>query len=1031
MTRALSLLLTGLVALCAGGGVLREARIPAQAEAVRPVPGKALELPSFDGATVTVVVGRRSVSTAGVVTYGGRTSGSWFSNASIVMTGGGGLVATVGMGGSVLSFRLKGGEWTVRETAQAARGGRRCTVKRPPAPAAAGNGRSARLRAGLTGRPTIDGAAYMKRGEVYTNVIDVLVGVDASAARWIRESSDFAGEERALELFAADAIQRSNDVCGNTDLDQLFSFNLAGVVEVGVDCSVFREPYYGIVDLDTILDGLAERRGRGEYLAAYTQVREKRELFCADLVTFFVSGGEEALESMVGLGYSLDDVTIKYADFAEYAYSVCVVEAVAIDTTLAHEMGHNMGAGHGDMIEGYGSGPQLYDYSKGSVFCVTNDDVSLWGCTVMAYNSDGFELFYRYGERWGEAPWNAVDPESWRMGYYVETPFFSSSRHTYKYEWPIMDAAGAPVLDDDGNVKTELKDSGVALGDATHDNTRLLSLSYPVVANYRVRKNVLTVVTPGDVGRSRAAGGGIFEAGKTATLKATSGAGWAFGGWYLAYDEETGTFSQPLSPSDGADFRNPAVKVVFPKDEIARMEVYARFVPSDVDAGSLSVRAADVTAPADGSVSLALGEGVSSMSLPKLALKGLPSGLKYDAKTMTVTGKAAKPGVYVVRVSATNASVKKATDATTVEFRIVVPNFECAALPRLKPETDAYGVVFAGVAFDSSRIDCAPAEGWAVKASGLPAGLKFDAKRQVVTGVPTAKTGMYTVTFTASKKGEKSQVATITLNVQSLPQWAYGTFNGVMRGGTAWPFQGLVSMTVAANGKMSGKLLTDDGAKGVTWALSAPSFASVVQGSENPVFLATAVAKSGKVAVTNEVEVKADAGRGVVNGRSVRSSDGAGDIPGTTGGTGGLPVQAGWTAWQNLWKVEPWKTVARPFSKAKQVTLYVIDDGEAGRYVVDSPPAGIAASGTIALKFASTGAVTANGKFVVGRNEKTGKEIVHAASCSTTLVPSASADTGDYPLAASSRYTVHLYFPPNLKKGFAGFSAEWTVGEIK
>ena len=335
MTRALSLLLTGLVALCAGGGVLREARIPAQAEAVRPVPGKALELPSFDGATVTVVVGRRSVSTAGVVTYGGRTSGSWFSNASIVMTGGGGLVATVSMGGSVLSFRLKGGEWTVRETAQAARGGRRCTVKRPPAPAAAGNGRSARLRAGLTGRPTIDGAAYMKRGEVYTNVIDVLVGVDASAARWIRESSDFAGEERALELFAADAIQRSNDVCGNTDLDQLFSFNLAGVVEVGVDCSVFREPYYGIVDLDTILDGLAERRGRGEYLAAYTQVRERRELFCADLVTFFVSGGEEALESMVGLGYSLDDVTIKYADFAEYAYSVCVVEAVAIDTTLA------------------------------------------------------------------------------------------------------------------------------------------------------------------------------------------------------------------------------------------------------------------------------------------------------------------------------------------------------------------------------------------------------------------------------------------------------------------------------------------------------------------------------------------------------------------------------------------------------------------------------------------------------------------------------------------------------------------------
>ena len=177
----------------------------------------------------------------------------------------------------------------------------------------------------------------------------------------------------------------------------------------------------------------------------------------------------------------------------------------------------------------------------------------------------------------------------------------------------------------------------------------------------------------------------------------------------------------------------------------------------------------------------------------------MPSGLKYDAKTMTIGGKATKPGVYTVTVSATNATVKKPVTAT---FEIFVPNLTSERLPNLKPERDAYGTIQCGVAFDPEWVDCTPEAGWSVKVAGLPTGLKYDAKTGLITGVPT-KAGTFTVTFTASKKGEKNQVATITLSTVALPDWAVGTFSGYVRECAVSPGDGdgafgLATMTVAA-----------------------------------------------------------------------------------------------------------------------------------------------------------------------------------------------------------------------------------------
>ena len=112
-----------------------------------------------------------------------------------------------------------------------------------------------------------------------------------------------------------------------------------------------------------------------------------------------------------------------------------------------------------------------------------------------------------------------------------------------------------------------------------------------------------------------------------------------------------------------------------------------------------------------------------------------------------------------------------------------------------------------------------------------------------------------------------------------------------------------------------------------------------------------------------------------------------------------------WTAWQNLWKTEPWKTDAKPFAKAPALAI------DAGTRDACPYP------GPVTLKFASSGAVTASGKFVTGQDAK-GKDVVYSASCSSVLVPEADAAGAGRP-----PYRVFLYFPPKTGK-FEGYADE-------
>ena len=523
----------------------------------------------------------------------------------------------------------------------------------------------------------------------------------------------------------------------------------------------------------------------------------------------------------------------------------------------------------------------------------------------------------------------------------------------------------------------------------------------------------LTVICANDGGT--VSGTGVYAEGKKVSVKATPAKGYVFAGWHETANSEKGT----VSGVGGADYRSASLNVTVPETRY----VFALFATKEDDADSLKVAVEDVTTEKDGMIgtigmdgtrALDMGACVSSLSLPKLAVSGLPTGLKYDAKTLKVVGKATKPGVYTVTVKATNAAVTKATDASTATFRITVPNFECAALPGLKPETDAYGIVRSGVIFDDGLVDCTPADGWTVKVAGLPSGLKWDAKIGKIVGVPTAKAGSYTVTFTASKKGEAKQDATITLNVESLPDWVVGTFDGSeissgAFGDRALPC-GLVKMTVAANGKISGKVIDADG----TWALSAAAFDSVegpVSNVEELVFHATVIGKSGKMAITNEVEIAADEVaarpesapylRGALTARSV------------TAPYQGLEPGVEWCAWQNLWKTEPWKTDAKAFAKAKPVEI-----AQSVPPVLSVP----FASGIITLKFAATGAVTASGKFVTGQ-DASGRDIVYSATCSSVLIPDGDGVRGAPALPDALDFRVFLYFVPKAGK-FDGYSDE-------
>lgn len=317
-----------------------------------------------------------------------------------------------------------------------------------------------------------------------------------------------------------------------------------------------------------------------------------------------------------------------------------------------------------------------------------------------------------------------------------------------------------------------------------------------------------------------------------------------------------------------------------------------------------------------------------------VSAKGLPPGLKL-AKDGTMSGAPTKPGRYTTTFTVTSTGGGyKYSEKKTVE--IIVNNIMNANDLFMRELDNAPGETYT-LSVGERQLDMLPNLSLAdtaskLSVSGLPSGLKYNAATGLIEGV-AMKAGWYTVTLTV-QSGKTKTISTITLKVDALPGWAYGTFNG---GVLSDPKKlgsvcGLATITISNTGKISGKILKD----GLSWTLSATCFESY----DNEGYHAILTAKCGKEVDKLNVTI------------TEMGIEGDGII-----------------AYQNLWKT----------------TNKLLGKNLAARYKSGLPLTGNQIPNTItslSCKFAASGAVSAKAT-VEGGN----------VSCSSVLIDT---DAGDY-----------------------------------
>ena len=150
-------------------------------------------------------------------------------------------------------------------------------------------------------------------------------------------------------------------------------------------------------------------------------------------------------------------------------------------------------------------------------------------------------------------------------------------------------------------------------------------------------------------------GGGNYAPGKSVTLKATAAKGWVFAGW-----EGLETL--------GLAALNPSLTVLTGEKDVVVKGVFIPVYEDDLEINGFSFEdgASDVCV-LDLNQDIATwsrGEQtgadliaglISTWSWPTVTVKDLPTGIKFDAKTLKLSGKASKSGFYFTTVSAKNA----------------------------------------------------------------------------------------------------------------------------------------------------------------------------------------------------------------------------------------------------------------------------------------------------------------------------------------------------------------------------------------
>ena len=200
----------------------------------------------------------------------------------------------------------------------------------------------------------------------------------------------------------------------------------------------------------------------------------------------------------------------------------------------------------------------------------------------------------------------------------------------------------------------------------------------------------------------------------------------------------------------------------------------------------------------------------AEVGLLDYSAKGLPSGLKYDAKKGMVSGAAKAAGEYEVTFTK-----KDEADVTVVfSVREEVVSIGCAGL--------SGGSFTAGVAGGAGgiplEIESETGEK-SVAVTKLPAGMKYDAKTGFITGAPT-KPGDYSVVIAVTTKSGAKRTETIAVSVAALPDSAVGTFNGFVKTEDGEENLGTFQLTATDAGKLTAKVATAAGSysfSGACW----------------------------------------------------------------------------------------------------------------------------------------------------------------------------------------------------------------------
>ena len=307
-----------------------------------------------------------------------------------------------------------------------------------------------------------------------------------------------------------------------------------------------------------------------------------------------------------------------------------------------------------------------------------------------------------------------------------------------------MAITGTATKEGDYTMYIEASKKGVEKQTAT----ATISVSFPM----------LTVVSENE-DKGTVTGGGKYQAGKKVTLKATAKKGYVFAGWYVGDD--------PLEVEGGDDYRKASYNYTTTTEAVT---ITGKFVTVDEDKLEekiiLHYEPLELYAaynPVDEKVV------VESCSLPSVSVANLPTGMKFDAKTMKITGAPSKQGeqkdVMFTIKNESNKTGKQVVKTMRVGDAVAK---DLDLLYNKVPGVDGYDLLVPGAKVDKDLLGMGDKlVGWSV--SGLPAGVKFDSKTGEFSGAATKSGTKYLVTLTKGS-GATKQTATITLETKPDPK---------------------------------------------------------------------------------------------------------------------------------------------------------------------------------------------------------------------------------------------------------------------